>query len=182
MKVITFPLVAHLSALFGLLIIVTVAVLTWVGYQRSVDLIEINGQELAEKSAAEVRQAVDAIFAPVEFTVSLLADLRVNGEATWQGRLDHMAVFKSALDVNSPVNAYYVGYRNGDFFMVRRLRSDAERRLYNVDQQVSYIVQSIDWENHHGDGRIIHLDSGGKVLRQIADPAYPAAFDPRERP
>src|SRR5690606_12824352 len=80
------------------------------------------------------------------------------------------------------VHAYYVGYRNGDFFLVRRLRSDAERGRFDADSVTAYVVQSIDWENGQGDGRIIHLDAAGKVLRHVDDPAYPAAFDPRQRP
>lgn len=182
MRVPAFPLVIHLSTLFGLLIVVTVAALTWLSYQRSVELVEINGTELAEKSAAEVRHAIDAIFAPVELAVSLIGEHQVNEETTWEERLDHLPLFGRALDTSSPVNAYFVGYRNGDFFMVRRPRSDEERRQFGVGEGVSYIVQSIDWEGRQSDGRILYLDSSGGIVRQIVDPEYPQAYDPRVRP
>ena len=182
MKVFAFPLVVHLSTLFGLLMVATVAALTWLGYQRSVELSEANGSELAEMSAAEVRQAIDATFAPVELAVSLIGDHEVNDESTWQGRLQHFGLFARALDIASPVNAYFVGYRNGDFFMVRRLRSPTERRQFGADEQATYIVQSIDWENGRSDGRIIHLDAAGNALRHVDDPDYPESYDPRQRP
>lgn len=182
MRVSAFPLVVHLSTLFGLLMVVTVAALTWLGYQRSVEIIEVNGTELAEKSAAEVRQAIDATFAPVELAVSLIGDHEVTDASTWMERLEHFTLFERALDVGSPVNAYFVGYRNGDFFMVRRLRSPTERRQFGADDQVDYIVQSIDWEDGRSDGRIIHLDAAGNAIRHIVDPDYPESYDPRQRP
>jgi HAMP domain-containing protein/HD superfamily phosphodiesterase len=182
MKVFAFPLVFHLSTLFGLLMGVTVAALTWLGYERSVTLIEVNGTALAEQSAGEVRQAVDAAFAPVELAVSLIGDHQVNDESTWQGRMRHIPLFMRALDVAAPATAYYVGYRNGDFFMVRRLRSEADRGRFGADPQTAYVVQSIDWENGRADGRVIHLDAAGRALRHIDDPAYPASYDPRQRP
>src|SRR5512138_623826 len=182
MRVLAFPLVFHLSTLFGLLMGVTVGALTWLGYERSVALIEVNGTELAEQSAGEVRQAVHAAFAPVELAVSLIGDHQVNNESTWQGRMRHVPLFLRALDAATPVNAYYVGYRNGDFFMVRRLRSDEERERFGAEPQVDYIVQSIDWENGRADGRIVHLDAAGNAQRHIDDPAYPQSYDPRQRP
>lgn len=182
MRVSAFPLVVHVSALFGLLMVITIAALTWLGYQRSVELIEVNGTELAEKSAAEVRQAIDATFAPVELAVSLIGDHEVNDERTWRERLEHFPLFERALDVGSPVNAYFIGYRNGDFFMVRRLRSATERRQFAADAQTQYIVQSIDWEDGRADGRVIHLDAAGNARRHVADPDYPQSYDPRLRP
>lgn len=178
----SFPLVIHLSALFGLLMAVTVGLLTWIGYERAVELISTNGSEIAEKSANEIRHAIDATFAPVELAVSLISDHQVNDETTWQGRMRHFALFARALDVAAPVNAYYVGYRNGDFFMVRRLRTVAERRRFAAGPQTAYIVQSIDREGSAVDGRAIHLDSAGNALRHIDLPDYPASYDPRQRP
>src|SRR3546814_11203780 len=82
MRRFSFPLVVHLSTLFGLLTIVTVVALTWLGYQRMVDLAEANGKELAEQSAAEVSKAVDIVFAPVELVTAMIGEHQVNEETT----------------------------------------------------------------------------------------------------
>lgn len=182
MRLSALPLVVHLSILFGLLTILTVGALSWLGYQRTVDLIEANGIELAEKSVSEVSQAVDSIFIPVELVTSLIGEHQVNEETTLEGRFAHLRLFERALDLRSPVEAYFIGYRNGDFFMVRRLRSEAHRRLFGVDEKVRYIVQSIDWEAGAGEGRIVQLDVDGNVLHEVAPPDYPHVFDPRVRP
>src|SRR3546814_13875761 len=90
MRRFSFPLVVHLSTLFGLLTIVTVVALTWLGYQRMVDLAEANGKELAEQSAAEVSQAVDIVFAPVELVTEMIGEHQVNEETTLEGPLRHL--------------------------------------------------------------------------------------------
>ncbi|WP_193369128.1 HD domain-containing phosphohydrolase [Pelagibius marinus] len=182
MRVFALPLVVHLSTLFGLLTIVTVAVLTWVGYQRTTELMENDGAQLAERAATEVRQAFSNIIEPVELGVALIGQHQVNEETKWYGRLDHLPVFAQALDSSRGVNAYYVGYRDGDFFMVRRLRSTMEHFLFDVGDNVHYIVQSIDREPGSVDGRFIYLDSNGDIVGQVVKPSYPDEFDPRLRP
>src|SRR3546814_16564 len=105
MRSFAFPLVVHLSTLFGLLTIVTVGALTWMGYQRTVDLIETNGAELAENAAAEVSQAVELIFAPVQLVTALIGEHEVNDETTLEGRLEHFPLFENALDLRTPVRS-----------------------------------------------------------------------------
>src|SRR3546814_16916915 len=124
MRRFSFPLVVHLSTLFGLLTIVTVVALTWLGYQRMVDLAEANGKELAEQSAAEVSQAVDIVFAPVELVTAMIGEHQVNEETTLEGRVRHFPMFRRALDFRSPVDPYFIGHSTAHSVMVRRKRSE----------------------------------------------------------
>jgi len=182
MRTFAFPLVVHLSTLFGLLMVVTVVVLTWAGYQRTSELIESEGAKLAEHAAAEVGQVFNSLVVPVELGVSLISQHQVNEETKWYGRLDHFATFAQALEASPAVTAYFVGYRSGDFFMVRRFRSAEEQRQFGVDDNVRYLIQSIDWENDRSDGRFIYLDNDGEILNQEVRPDYPNEYDARLRP
>src|SRR3546814_951699 len=109
MRRFSFPLVVHLSTLFGLLTIVTVVALTWLRYQRMVDLAEANGKALAEQSAAEVSQAVDIVFAPVELVTALIGEHQVNDETRLEGRFRHFPLIRSAPDVLPPIDSYFIG-------------------------------------------------------------------------
>src|SRR3546814_15727440 len=98
MRRFSFPLVVHLSTLFGLLTIVTVVALTWLGYQRMVDLAAANGKELAEQSAAEVRPAVAIVFAPVDRVNAMIGETQVNEETTQAGRSRPFPQYRSPTD------------------------------------------------------------------------------------
>src|SRR3546814_11265790 len=97
----------------------------------------------------------------------------VNEETTLEGSFRHFPLFRRALDFRSPVDAYFIGYSNGDFFMVRRMRSEGHRRLLGVGEEVHYVIQSIDREGGEARGLILHLDAPAAVLRQMAHPDYP---------
>ncbi len=178
----SFPLVVHLSALFGLLTIVSLGVLCWVGYQRTIELIATNGEQIAERSAEQIRNEIDAIFAPVELGIALVGEHQVNEAATWPERLADFPVFERALDVSSPVNAFYIGYPDGDFFMIRTRLSEIDRQAFGTDGDVRYVAQSIDREDGRADGRFLFLDAAGNVTGQRVQPGYPDSYDPRVRP
>ena len=81
------PLVVHLSVLFGLLMIATAGILSWIGYQRTIELIETNGEEIAARSADQIRDEIDRIFAPVELGIALVGEHQVNRDTGLRERL-----------------------------------------------------------------------------------------------
>src|SRR3546814_16035679 len=100
----------------------------------------------------------------------------------WSSDVCSSDLFRRARDFRPPVDAYFIGYSNGDFFMVRCLRPEGHRRLIGVGEEVHYVIQSIDREGGEARGLILHLDAQGAVLRQITPPDYPHSFDPRTPP
>src|SRR3546814_17794022 len=79
--------------------------------------------ELAEQSPAEVSQAVDIVFAPVELVTAMIGEHQVNEETTLERRFRHFPLFRRELAFRSPVAASFLASSNGHFFMVCRIRT-----------------------------------------------------------
>ena len=88
---------------------------------------------------------------------------------------------REALNHSAELTSLYVGYDNGDFFLLRRIASDAERHDFEAPEQTVYIVQSIDRPQGELRGRFIFLDATLTVLRSDDRPDYASSYDPRSR-
>lgn len=130
---------------------------------------------------AELRGVLTTEAITARLGVTLLSEHEITDETTLSGRLSHFRLFARLLDAMKAGDAFYVGYANGDFFLVRKLRSDEQRRYFGADEQTEFVVQSIDHQDGLATGRHLHLDADGKVLREIIKPDYAKTYDPRRR-
>ncbi len=174
------PLAVHISTVFGLLIVVTCLSLSWISYDRTVKLISRHGQEVSDAAARELQIQIESLFTPVELGVSLLRHDRINLVDTLPLRLSSIPVFVEALERNRSVSSYFVGYEDGDFFLMRRLDDDL-RPAFDVSPDTAYLIQSIDHERGFVEGRFISLDSEGFILDDAENNAYAERYDPRTR-
>jgi len=175
------PIAFHLSTLFGLLILLTALWIGGTGYGRIVSLIGLHGEKTSESAAREIQLELEAIVAPVELAVGLLRHDRTNLANALPIRMAGLGVFIEALEGLAPVNALYIGYEDGDFFMVRRLRGEAERQRFQAPGDAVFLIQSIDREPTGAEGRFLYLDSDGWIIDERSMPDYPASYDPRMR-
>jgi len=175
------PIAFHLSTLFGLLILLTALWIGGTGYTRILTLINLHGEKSSESAAREIQLELEAIVGPVELAVGLMRHDRANLANALPIRMASLGVFMEALGGLAPVNALYIGYEDGDFFMVRRLRGEAERQRFQATGDAEFLIQSIDREPTGADGRFLFLDSDGWVIDERPMPDYPDSYDPRQR-
>ena len=71
-------------------------------------------------------------------------------------RLGLLPLVRSALDSSVAVTTSYVGYPNGDFFLVRRLRTESELIRMRAPEGAEYVVQSIERRRQPARGRHEH--------------------------
>ncbi|MFQ6540146.1 MULTISPECIES: HD domain-containing phosphohydrolase [Aphanothece] len=92
------------------------------------------------------------------------------------------SVLKLALDATPSVQAYYVGTAAGERFLMRRLRADADRRVFDATPETAYVLQTTSRpEGRAGiTARRILLDARLRTIRSEPDPLA-VAYDPRER-
>jgi HAMP domain-containing protein len=88
---------------------------------------------------------------------------------------------RQALDSSPALSSLYVGYANGDFFLVGRIGHGAESEAARAPAGATYVVQSIEQAGGKPRGRFIYLDADLQTLRDDDRPDYAAAYDPRQR-
>lgn len=95
-------------------------------------------------------------------------------------RLRRVAAFQTALVENPHISAIYVGYRNGDFLIMRVAADPALRRGFGAPASTVYIVQAV--ERKSGDKQTalaVFFDRHLREIGRVPDSGYD--IDPRER-
>jgi HD-GYP domain-containing protein (c-di-GMP phosphodiesterase class II) len=175
-----YPLHLHVTALFSALVLVTGGALTWLGYTESRALSLSATDRIFAGVGRETRASLRNAFAPVSHYADLLARQPIAAAATLDARLQELPTLRLAFAESAAVAAAYVGYPDGSFFLLRPLRSDADRRQFDAPAAAAFLVDTIDL--HAGARRAQYLFLDGE-LREVARRAVDGnAFDPRVRP
>lgn len=177
----TYRLYFHLSVLFSLLIVLVGAAIAYLSYYRSAQMLERGTQTLVARISQQTVSEVGALFDPVEPLLVLFASQPVSSAPSLKARLANLAFFRAALQRGVAVTAFYVAYDNGDFFLVRRLNDDADRKLVAAPPGADFAVQSVERDVHgEARGRFLYYDHDLNLLRSDDRPDY-TEYDPRSR-
>ncbi|HEX5389887.1 MAG TPA: HD domain-containing phosphohydrolase [Burkholderiaceae bacterium] len=176
-----FPLHVHVSTLFLVLILVVGALLATVNHRMSRQVMTDVANDLTERISRETLAELNNLITPVETAVDLIQYSDLVQASSLEQRLKLLPLVRSALDSSVAVTSFYVGYPSGDFFLVRRLRTEAEMIRLRAPEGAEYVVQSIERRRQPVRGRYLYLDADAKPLRTDNRPEYPGSYDPRSR-
>ena len=176
------PLRVHIATLFIALILLLGGAVIWNNYTETTRLMLRTADERFERIADQTTRQLQALAKPVAITVDLLAWQRLTFAASLTERLDSLGYLREALAESEHLSALFVGYDNGDFFLLRRLPPDSPlRAMLTAPDQTRYLVQSVE-RNAAGaiTAAFLFFDADLNLLRRDAKPDY--TFDPRTRP
>ena len=176
-----FPLHIHISLLFIALILLVGGVIGVLGYKISRDILETSASELNSRIGRETENAFTHIVAPAEMATRLLSFDSITEARSLDERLANLGFMREALSNSAALSSLYIGYGNGDFFLVRRILGEPERQFFAAPAQTTYIVQSIEYQDGAARGRFIFLDAALAPLRSDERRDYAQTFDPRQR-
>ncbi len=176
-----FPLHIHISTLFLILLLLVGGAIGGLGYTISRDILSSTSNTLNSRIAREALNEFKNAIGPAEMAARLLSLDEITRAKTLEQRLENLAFMREALNNSPELTSLYIGYGNGDFFLVRRVENQDERTLLKAPENAAYLVQSIEHGANTTDGRFIYLDPALNPLRSDARPDYAAAYDPRQR-
>jgi HD-GYP domain-containing protein (c-di-GMP phosphodiesterase class II) len=177
-----YPLHIHISTLFLLLLLVVGGLVAGVGYKLSRDMLENAAEDLIQRISSETLRELEAVIAPAEMAVNMLSYSLINTAGKLAPRMDRMDVLREALASSSALSSIYVGYDDGDFFFVRRIRDAAERASLKAPEGAQFVVQSIDrGDAEDTQGIFLFLGKELETLQRDERPDYAAGYDPRSR-
>jgi len=176
-----FPLHVHISTLFIALILIVGGVIAGLGYKISHTILETTASELNIRIGRETEGAFTNIIAPAEMATRLLSFDNITQAGSLEERLASLGFLRAALSNSTALNSLYIGYGNGDFFLVRHILNGLEGKFFNAPEQTAYIIQSIDHPDGSPRGRFIFLDAELATLRSDERPDYADTYDPRQR-
>src|SRR5262249_44214222 len=116
-----FRLRIHIATLFVMLITIAGAAIVGYGYRATSRLLLTAGGEEFLRIAEHTAERVRNLLAPARLLVELLAQHRITRTGALAERLETVPLLTAALTAHPEISAVYVGYGNGDFFLVRSL-------------------------------------------------------------
>ncbi len=176
-----FPLHIHISTLFLILLLIIGGIIGGLGYTISRDILKTAASELSARIQRTTLREFSSLIAPAEMATRLLSLDEITRAKSLEQRLENIDFLREALNNSPELTSLYIGYGNGDTFLVRRLWNDADRVAFNAPQQTAFIVQSIDHIQGRLRGRFIYFDASLTTLRSDDRPDYARSFDPRTR-
>jgi HD-GYP domain-containing protein (c-di-GMP phosphodiesterase class II) len=174
------PLHIHISVMFTFLLLLTSVVLGLFNYHQTTQIILSSSEKLFNRIEQDVRLDLHATYQPIRHLLSLLVLDPVTQAPDLPHRLALLKPFSQSLKDNPDLASLYLGYGNGDFFMVRPLRTAHLKTLLDAPQAAAYQVWSIE-RNSNG---VVHSQSlfFDQDLAPISRQDNPDdTFDPRSR-
>ncbi|UVL92928.1 HD domain-containing protein [Pseudomonas siliginis] len=174
------PLHVHISVMFTFLLLLTGVVLGLFNYHQTTQIILSSSEKLFDRIEQDVRLDLQATYQPIRNLLSLLADTPAAQASDLEQRLPLLKPFSQSLTDNPALASLYLGYTNGDFFMVRALRTPALKAQLQAPEAAAYQVWSIE---HAPQGAVrsqsLFFDQALTPINRREHPQEP--YDPRSR-
>lgn len=176
-----FPLHVHISVMFTLLLLLTGVVLGIFNYRQTTHIIMSSSEKLFNRIEQDVRLDLYDTYEPIRHLLGLLADYPATRSPQMAQRLALLLPFSQALRDNPNLASLYLGDSNGDFLMVRPLRTEALKAALKAPANAVYQVWTVERTNNEGQVRsqsLFYDETLALINRQdIAGEIY----DPRSR-
>ncbi|WP_445672958.1 HD domain-containing phosphohydrolase [Pseudomonas inefficax] len=166
-----------LAIMLGMLLLGTA--LAWQGYRGLRQTLVAAAGDAAQQVGKTIDERARRLIDPAQSSIRLLAH---NPTAdTLAQRLERLPQLVETLDANRMLSAAYMGYANGEFLLVRRLREPQLLQRFAAPPGTVFLVQSVS----RGEGGVVQgqwrfYDRALNLLQTQAKPEY--RYDPRTRP
>lgn len=176
-----FTLHITVGSIFSILVVVFGALLISYSYEKNKSNALVSAGELFAQVTKSTVNFVDQLYAPVETVVDLTVELEAADAETLEERLILLDYFVELLRKNSQIASIYIGYLDGDFFLVRSTQDNPEiRKTFAAPGNTEFIVQSIERsENQSPIYRTLYYDDKLGPLGE--ERGFISGYDPRLR-
>jgi len=164
------PLRVHIAMLFTALVVVACGAIMWNNHVQGRKLVLASTDRLVQEIASEAATELRGLFAPVETLVLGLSSGALQGADSPGAHDAALPSLAEMLKRHRDVDAVYVGYDNGEFFLLRALRDDSLRQNLGAPPEAAFMVQSIDRPAGQLRSRFMFLDES--LARQKKDRAF----------
>lgn len=175
------PLQLLIAAAIMLSTLALGAALGWQGYYGVQRTLVAAAGDSAQQLGKTINERARRLIDPAQSSIRLLSYDPIAEADNLPERLDRLPVLVESLAANKMLSAVYVGYPNGEFLLVRRLRGAELKQRFAAPEGSAFLVQS----ETLGDGGAMvgewrFYDRELALLKTEVRPDY--RFDPRTRP
>ncbi|MBF8753644.1 HD domain-containing phosphohydrolase [Pseudomonas guariconensis] len=174
---ISLQLLVALAIMLGMLLLGTG--LAWQGYSAVRQTLVAAAGDTAQQVGKTIDERARRLVDPVQSSLRLLACDPLAGDLAQ--RLERLPQLVESLNANKMLSAAYVGYANGEFLLVRKLRDPQMLERFAAPPGTVFLVQSVSQQAGGAmSGQWRFYDRQLNLLQTQIKPDY--RFDPRGRP
>ena len=140
-------------------------------------------EQTAHQTTLSLEKQIGHVTSTAQQSVQLLALNDITSMTSTEERLQRIPMLANMMTMNHILSAVYVGYEDGDFFLLRSLENERARERLSAPLTAQYLLQAIDRDP---EGRILSKVWGfydaqfNPIQKDISSDDY--AYDPRSRP
>ena len=174
-----FPLYLTLAAVFVTLFVVFGLALIGFFYSESKRIEILGANDLLNRIGRHMQTSIAELYLPAQSLVDVASKSAPLAGTDLENRLATLGVLTEALRLNSHMSSIFVGYEDGEFFLVR---SVGDRRVaaqaLDAPRGSRFAVQSIE-RDRGVRGTLLFFDDALELLE--TRPLANTDFDPRQR-
>ena len=146
-----YPLHVTIAFVFSaLLLIVGIALISY-NYHESRKMAMLGADRLLARTSSHLETTVSDLYGPVRSLVDISSRVLSSADTTLEDRLSSLPFLAEPLRRRPHISAVFVGYEDGDLFLVRGVDENWQsRRDIQLPAGARFLVQSID----HGDAEL----------------------------
>ena len=156
------------------------AILIYQGFRGVKAEIMTSTQMTARYMSGSLNQGILSMLTPAKTTLDLISRAKITTATTFEERLESLPLLKEMLGVNTLTTAVYIGYDNGEFFLLRSLKDGTPNLTQPPPPDSFYLLQSVTLGT---DGQLVgefsFYNRDLVLLERRVMPEY--KFDPRGR-
>ena len=176
-----YPLQITISALFIGLSIALGALLSIQNYNKTSAILLSSAQQVYDQLTDELVTDIKGTYAPLLGVLKLLAISPVTSATGLEQRLEQLQQLSIFLDNHPAAANLQIAYSNGDYFIVRHLRSKDLKSRFKAPADAAFMVDSIE-PGMMGRREITRLFFNRQLDIIAREPATVTEYDPRLRP
>ena len=177
----SFPLYLTLAAVFVTIFVAFCLVLIFFFHSESKRIELLGANDLMDRISRHMQTSIGALYQPAQGLVDIASrSMPLAGESLDQ-RLQSLGALTESLRLTPQMSSIYVGFENGDFFLIRSV-GDRRVAAETLDAPAGsrFAVQSIERDRDGSvDGQLLFFDDALSLVGSV--PLSVADFDPRER-
>lgn len=165
-----------------LCLLAMLSITLWQSYHSSRTLLIAAANDSAQQLGALLNERAERLLDPAEGALSILSFDPLAQAQTLEQRLERLPVMIEALRSNHALSAVYVGYPDGEFFLLRRVSAGNQLGEQQMPDNAAFLVQSVEISDGTNPylGRWLVYDKRGMLLEDLQLPDY--RFNPLVRP
>ena len=175
-----YPLHLHISLLFTLLITLSGLLIASISYWNAKNGILEISRSIFSRIDVDTKAKLSGMKSLTLENVSFLANSHMAEATTYAQREASLPLMAATLRTNHSLSALYMGYNNGDFFILRYFPDQEQARFFNAPVGAAYMVQAVENTDGKRNAHIVFYNADLQRIEERPAPEY--TYDPRTRP